>query len=179
MLPELKQLIISLKQKRKQLDLSQNELAKKSGVSQSLIAKLESNKVVPSYDAIQKIENTLEMILYEKEKKVADIMHSPILSVDAGDTAEKAAGIMKKHDYSQIPVKKNSEFVGSISERELISVNKNVKTLDIMGPLFDIVSWDTPISSIKSMFKDRNKKAILIRNKKGEIKGIVTTQDLI
>ncbi|MCC7552500.1 helix-turn-helix domain-containing protein [Candidatus Micrarchaeota archaeon] len=179
MLPELKQLIISLKQKRKQLDLSQNELAKKSGVSQSLIAKLESNKVVPSYNAIQKIENTLEMILYEKEKKVADIMHSPILSVDAGDTAEKAAGIMKKHDYSQIPVKKNSEFVGSISERELISVNKNVKTLDIMGPLFDIVSWDTPISSIKAMFKDRNKKAILIRNKKGEIKGIVTTQDLI
>ncbi len=179
MLPELKQLIISLKQKRKQLDLSQKQLAKRAGVSQSLIAKLESNKVTPSYDAIQKIENTLERILYEKEKKVDSIMHSPIIFVDFNNTVEKTADIIKKYDYSQLPVKKDKELIGSISERELIGIKGNIKINSIMGPLFDIISWDTPISSIKAMFKYRNKKAILIRDKKGEIKGIVTSQDLI
>ncbi|MCC7570496.1 helix-turn-helix domain-containing protein [Candidatus Micrarchaeota archaeon] len=179
MLPELKQLVNSLKQKRKQLDLSQKELAKRSGVSQSLIAKLESNKVIPSYDAVQKIENTLEMILYEKEKKVVDIMHSPISFIEKNDSVEKTSKIMKKHDYSQLPVKKDNEFVGSISERDLIGQDAGAKIGNIMGPLFDIVSWDTPISSVKAMFKDRNKKAILIRDKKGKINGIVTLQDLI
>jgi len=179
MLPELKQLVNSLKQKRKRLNLSQKGLAMKSGVSQSLIAKLESNKVVPSYDAVQRIENTLEIMLFKKEKKAVDIMHSPLVSVSVNNVVKKAANIMKRYDYSSLPVKNGKEFVGSISERELIGVNSDVKIKDIMGPLFDIISWDTPLSSVRVMFKDKNKKAILVRGKNNRIKGIITPQDLI
>lgn len=179
MLMELNQLIKSLKQKRRQLNISQKELAKKAGVSQSLIAKLESNKVIPSYDAIQRIENTLEILLYKKEQKAEDIMHSPIIFININDSVEKTIKIMKKHDYSQLPVKKDNEFIGSISERELIGSNKEDKIHSIIEPLFDIISWNTPISSIKAMFKDRNKKAILVRDQNGKINGIITPQDLM
>ena len=40
---------------RKKLEITQNELAKKSGVSQSLIAKIESSNIDPAYSSIKKI----------------------------------------------------------------------------------------------------------------------------
>ena len=44
---------------RKQLGLTQPELAQLSGVSQSLIAKLEAGKIEPSYTKVKSIIDTL------------------------------------------------------------------------------------------------------------------------
>ena len=51
MLPELSE----IKAKRKHLGLSQSGLSVKTGVSQSLIAKLEAGKISPSYLSAKKI----------------------------------------------------------------------------------------------------------------------------
>jgi len=60
MLPSLEE----ISRKRRILGLTQNELAKLAGVSQSLIAKMESRKTNPSYTkvkAILDVLNKLEM----------------------------------------------------------------------------------------------------------------------
>ena len=44
-----------ISKKRKILGLTQSELAKLAGVSQSLIAKLESGKIEPSYTKVKTI----------------------------------------------------------------------------------------------------------------------------
>ena len=40
---------------RKRLGMTQNQLSEISGVSQSLIAKIEANKVAPTYRIVKKI----------------------------------------------------------------------------------------------------------------------------
>ena len=45
---------------RKQLGLTQTELAKLSGVSQSLITKMEAKKVEPSYSKVKVLIETLQ-----------------------------------------------------------------------------------------------------------------------
>ncbi len=179
MLIELKQIIKTLKQKRKILDISQKELAKKAGVSQSLIAKIESNRINPSYDAMQKIENTIDIMLNNKEQKVIDVMKSPIKYVNVEDNLEKAKKMMKNNDFSQLPVKQDNEFVGSLFMNDLIDHDPSTKIKRIMEQPFNIVNWNTPITSIKPMIKNKHNTAILVRNEKGKITGIVTIDDLL
>ena len=61
MLPEIDE----IQRKRKSLGLTQKELAALVNVSQSLIAKIETKKVNPSYRIVKKIFDTFE----ELEKK--------------------------------------------------------------------------------------------------------------
>ncbi|MCK4496763.1 MAG: helix-turn-helix domain-containing protein, partial [Candidatus Aenigmarchaeota archaeon] len=49
MLPEIK----SIKNRRKLLGLTQKDLAKQAGVSQSFIAKMESGRINPSYNHVK------------------------------------------------------------------------------------------------------------------------------
>ena len=49
---------------RKKLGLTQGELAKAAGVSQSLIAKIESTKIDPTYSKVKLIFHALESLLH-------------------------------------------------------------------------------------------------------------------
>ena len=69
-MPLLKTII----RRRKVLDLTQAKLAKLAGVSQSLIAKVESGKIDPSYSKVMKILETLDRIEKEEQVKAKDIM---------------------------------------------------------------------------------------------------------
>ena len=179
MIPEYKDLVKRIKQKRKELGISQKELARMAGVSQSLIAKIESNRIMASYLAMQKIENVLESLANKKEKKAGELGTEKIAYVNADDKVKKAIKIIKENDYSQLPVKQGKESVGSVTEADLMGQNKDKKIKDVMGPIFDIVSWNTPKSAVAAILKDKQKKAVLVRGKKGKIIRIITPQDLL
>lgn len=179
MLPELD----DIKRKRKNLELRQSELAKKAGVSQSLIAKLERRKIIPSYDKTKKIFDVLEKLELEKEKKAGDICNPDITGVDVQDKVKKAIEIMKKNDFSQLPVFKNNFPVGSISEKtileELSQGRYNVSDYlveGIMEDSFPIIPEDLPLSSIISLLKSNF--AVLV-TKKEKVLGIITKADLL
>ena len=60
--------------------LTQAELAKKAGVSQSLIARIESGKVNPRVSTLMRIYQALEEFM-EDELTACEVMSSPVVYV--------------------------------------------------------------------------------------------------
>lgn len=175
----------SIKIRRQKLGIKQKELADMTKTSQSLIAKIESEKLNPSYGIIKRIFMTLDSLEYKTEKKLAEVMIKHLISLQKNEKIKKAIEIMKKNSISQLPVFNGKEVVGSISES--IIYNKVLegysrKTLDnmqigeIMGEGFPIVRADFPISTVIPLLK--SSEAILL-TEKGKIVGIITKSNLI
>lgn len=179
--------ISSIQKKRKKFNLTQKDLANGVGISQSMIAKLESNKLEPSYSIATKIFTYLDEFENTKTRICSEIMSKKICSVNSNDLIEKGIKFMKEKGISQIPVKEGDFFVGVLSEAILYSkleegmkreelFSKKIK--DIMGSALPIVGYDTPVYSIIPLLKFNN--AILIREKKDKkIVGIITKSDLL
>ena len=68
-----------LKKIRKLNNLTQKQLAELSGVSQSLIAKIESNKIDPTFTNAQKIYTALQALSEKDEKKAVDLMNKNLI----------------------------------------------------------------------------------------------------
>ncbi len=168
---------------RKRLGLTQKQLAALAGVSQSLIAKIESGKVDPAYSNVVKITEALENRRNIKRKRVNDIMTKELIYLDPDDRIDRAIGIMRKKDISQLPVFRKGVSVGSIYDGMFIDWvaehGRNIKKMrvrDVMDESFPIVPHDSLIDVAVSLLKFY--RAILVK-KNGRITGIVTKADLI
>jgi len=181
MLPELD----TIAHRRRALGLTQTQLAKRAGVSQSYIAKLEAKKIEPSYSKVKAILEVLEGIERGKEIKVEEIMSTGIVSVQSGDLIQDAVDIMWETGFSQLPVMEVDRPVGSITERTIIDKMRNGR-LDgpvgeqpvslIMDDPFPQVGEDAPVSAVAGLLKVYP--AVLVQNKE-TIAGIVTKADLL
>ncbi|MGQ9468376.1 MAG: CBS domain-containing protein [Nitrososphaerales archaeon] len=170
---------------RKMLGLTQNELAKLSGVSQSLIAKIEAGKIDPSFSKTMAIFETLQKLQLRNSKKVKDVMTKEVVSVDADAKVDEVVKLMSKHAISQMPVLSGYEVIGSITEKALIkklSEEESPKMLfmrrvkEVMEPPFPTVNEDTPIDLLIPMLNFYP--AILVMKGKN-IAGIVTRADIL
>ena len=97
-----------INQMRRNLGLTQKQLAEKAGVSQSLIAKIEAGKIEPTYSKVQKIFTALNNLVRHEGAKADEIMNRHVLSLNPESTAEMAVAAMKKHAISQIPIVKTT-----------------------------------------------------------------------
>ena len=174
-----------LKKIRVQLGITQSELAKAAGVSQSLIAKLESGLVDPSFSTMKSISEALRSHIRMEGKKAGDVMSSPVVSVQSGVSISESINLMKKSNISQIPVYSGSKLVGSITENQIVAIlsgledpravlSKPIST--VMQPAFPIVSKDTPIEALFSLFKFVP--AVLVATG-DKVEGIVTKIDML
>ncbi len=170
---------------RRQLGLTQTELAKLAGVSQSLIAKIESGRVDPAYSKARQIFDALESEISQSDgaKNAKDIMCTHVLSLSPDDKLGKAMKFMKEKGFSQIPVLEGNVNVGSISDDLLIDiVSKHgkdasaIKVKDIMREGFPILPADANLDSVTGLL--RFYKAVLIK-KGAKFSGIITKADLI
>lgn len=176
--------IQSIRRKRKKLDITQKQLAKRAGVSQSLIAKIESGKAEASYEKVKGIFEVLDRQKSKEEKRCHNIMCKKLISVKEDDTVRKAISLMKKHSISQLPVFKGKIVIGSISETALLSglEKKSKKELfkqkvgKIAEAVLPIVNKELPVSSVIPLLK--SSPAVLV-SEKGQIKGIITKADLL
>ena len=172
--------IENLKKIRKQLDLTQNELAKKSGLSQSLIAKIESKRLDPTYSRVKKIEEAFELLTKKYEKEAKDIMVKKIVSAKENEKIPDIIKILNKYNISQVPVLKNDYVVGIISESTILNKNsediKNLKAEDIMDESPPIISKDTKIEVIKNLLKYY---PIILVKEKDKLIGLISKADLI
>lgn len=170
---------------RRRLNLTQQELAKLSGVSQSLIAKIESGKVDPSYSKLKALSDTLMKLQKRELKKAKDVMSKEIIGVEAEQTVADAAGLMRKYAISKLPVYKGGKVVGSISEKGIVALLSesrdpkkvfSAKVENAMEEPFPTVSEETPVELLYSLLSFFP--AVLVQ-RRSDVVGIVTKADLI
>ena len=173
-----------IKKIRKSFGLTQIELAKKADVSQSLIAKIESKRIDPTFTKVKKIFDVLQELSNRNELKAWDIMTKRVIYVNFDDKISIAINKMRKHEISQLPVFSKSNVVGLVSETTIldsISGNKaeKIKTLtikDIMQDCPPIVSKKTSTSIISDLLK---KYPIVLVAEDGKPTGVITKSDML
>jgi len=181
MLPNLDE----IGRRRRLLALSQKELAKLSGVSQPMIAKIESGRISPSYQKTKAIFDTLENLERRNQLKAKDISHGKVEGVQAHDPVAKGVRMMRETGFSQLPVFNGSQVVGSLTEKVIVQRLMTTSSPDelskqliekIMDEAFPTVSEETPLSMVSALLQ--YEPAVLVA-RRGRVLGIITKADLL
>ncbi len=180
LLPELSE----ISRLRRKFGITQTELGKRAGVSQSLVARLEKGRADPRYSKVASVFRALDE-LRGKEILARELMTSRVVGVQLTDSMEKIVNILKKFNVSQMPVFDKKKVLGSISERVILDeIAKGANMLDLshknverfMEHPFPIVSMNTPLTTISSLLEHNT--AVLVM-KRDKIEGIITNADLL
>ncbi|MDG6939685.1 MAG: CBS domain-containing protein [Nitrososphaerota archaeon] len=170
---------------RKLLGLTQVQLAKMAGISQSLLAKIEAGQVDPSYSRAQKIFNALNQYGKREKKKVADIMVKEVKTVPADATVAEAVRLMNEKAISQLPVVREGKVVGGVTDKMLVEKMASGSSVEdilektvgeVMQESFPSVSKDTPLELVASIL---NYYSALVVYEEGRLAGIITRTDLL
>jgi predicted transcriptional regulator len=173
-----------IKKRRNELGLTQSGLAKRAGVSQPLIARIESGDVDPRLSTVRKILEAFEEAKKEKQILIKDLMHSPVVHVSPDDSVEGVVNVMHAHGFSQVPVLERGVPVGSISEDMIVRLMgeskkkpvSQLKVSDIMGESFPTASPGVSISIVSHILEENP--AVLVVEK-GTVIGVVTKHDVM
>lgn len=178
MLPDLSE----IKKVRRIHGLTQSGLAKLAGVSQSLIAKVESGRIDPTYSNVRRIFSVTEGLARGKEGLASDVMARRIISCSSGDSVSSAVGRMRAHGISQLPVIDHGALVGLVSESdllELLAEGKDISRTRISGVMQDsppIVSGKTPVRALIDLL--RYSPIVLVADG-ARFEGVVTKSDIL
>ena len=172
-----------IKKKRKELNLTQAELAKLAGVSQPLVARIEAGNVDPRRSTLEKVVRALNEI-QGKKAMAKDIMHSPVVSVLRDDSLNRAMRLMEDNGISQLPVLDNDSPVGSISvdtvSRHILNQENeditHMKAGDVMEETFPSIPLTMEVKFVSHLLEARN--AVLVYEY-GKVVGILTKHDLM
>jgi predicted transcriptional regulator len=168
-----------IKHIRKKLGLTQFELAKRAGVSQSLIAKTEAGRLDPTYTNAKKIFTALDELESKKELKAGDIMNRKIISVSANDDIKSAIQKMKKFQISQMPVLHDHKPIGLVSESIILEhiADKKARLIkDIMEESPPIIPKESSSKVVSNLL--RHYPMVLVSSG-GELVGLITKADLL
>jgi predicted transcriptional regulator len=173
-----------IKKRRNELGLTQSDLAKRAGVSQPLIARIESGDVDPRLSTVRKILVAFDEAEKERQIIIRDLMHSPVINVSPEDSVEEVVSLMHAYGFSQIPVLDQGIPVGSISEDIIVKLMgeskkrsiSQMKVLDMMEDSFPAVSPGVSISVVSHILEGNP--AVLVVEK-GKVVGVVTKHDVM
>ena len=168
-----------IKQIRKALSLTQTELAKKANVSQSLIAKIASGKIAPSFTKTKSIFDTLGDLEKREAIKAEEVMNKRVISVSPQESIKNSITTMKKFNISQVPVIEEHGVVGLISESILLDAlmnNKGKIVEDIMEEAPPTVSKAASIQVVSSLLKHY---PMVLVSDSGKLVGLITKSDLL
>jgi predicted transcriptional regulator len=107
-----------LRERRTELDLTQSELADRAGVSQPLIARVESGDVDPRLSTLRKIVEVLAAVEGDVVR-ARDVMSEAVAAVAPDDTVADAVDLMGERGFSQLPVLEDGEHRGIITTADV------------------------------------------------------------
>ncbi len=165
-----------IKRLRQKVGMSQTALAKKAGVSQAHIAKIECGKVDPRFSTVEKI---LRCLKEEEKDHCAKYMTATIYGVQATDSVGSAAHLMREKGVSQLVVFKGEVIVGLITEEDLLRFQG-----DTPGTAAEQVMSDPPPTVSKNASSDTVRELLLefpavVVMDREKAAGILTKSDLI
>lgn len=110
--------------------------------------------------------------------------HKGLITVDPEQTVTEAFELMQKYNVENLPVLKNGELLGAISESGLFArmMNngldiKNKKINEVLEKSYPVVSFDTPLERLSNLITRENG-AVLAKDDSGNYH-IVTKYDVI
>jgi cystathionine beta-synthase len=107
----------------------------------------------------------------------------PLITIEAGYTVAQAVDLMRKYDIEHIPVIKNGEIIGSISESGLFQKvfnNPEIKHETVQSAMehpFPLVAFEAPMEKLGTLINKENG-AVLAKDESGNFH-IVTKYDVI
>jgi len=124
----------------------------------------------------------------ERDLKVKDLIsmkdHDTFISVDVGDSVRNAVNIMKESDISQMPVTKENEIVGALTDKKLLNFllenpgqNSEKEVAMIMGEPFPVVSEEVALKDL-NRYITKEVPAVLSVDKSGDYH-VITQYDII
>jgi predicted transcriptional regulator len=167
---------------RRQMGLTQKKLASLAGVSQSLIAKIESGRIDPAYSKVMSIMEALESEGKKGKKACGDVMTRNIVSVTPSDALMKAVSLMRQKDISQLPVIEAGKCVGSLSDGmvvDLVAGHRDLSHLhvrEVMKDSYPVLPANSPADVAADLL--HHYRAVLVE-KGGNLAGIITRADLL
>ena len=114
---------------------------------------------------------------------VSSRSHNRLISIEPTNTVAETVALMKKYDIEHLPIMKDGDQIGSISENGLFDQlfsNPEVKlatVAEVMESPLPIVAFDTPIERLSSLITKENG-AVLSKDEAGNYH-IVTKYDVI
>lgn len=172
---------------RKAVGLTQKELARRAGLSQSLISRIERGNIDPRLSTVRKIMKVIEGLSVSSKITAGEIMHKPVITVETNQPVRVAVELMEKYDISQLPVvDEEGRPVGAIQESTLINFlvrEKNFRRFsekqirNIMEKPFPQVTPSTSIQELLYIFSQGIPAVLVVED--GRIAGIITKIDLI
>ncbi|MFP4403573.1 MAG: CBS domain-containing protein [Candidatus Woesearchaeota archaeon] len=173
--------IKDIKRIRKNINITQKQLAESSQVSQSLIAKIESGRIDPAYSKVRKINQALISLTSKNEKKAIDLMNKKIITSNIDDSIKYTIKKMKQYNISQIPVFQDRQLIGIIAEHDILDAitnnfDINEKIEKIINESPPIISKNTGIRIIQELLKQHT---LIMVFEKGRYIGLITKVDLL
>jgi predicted transcriptional regulator len=172
-----------LRSRREALGLKQTELARRAGISQSMVARIEAGSVDPRVSTLNKI---IKVLNSAEPKKItaAQIMHAPVLSVAPQASIMAAVEIFEKNNISQLPVIERGIPAGCISEAVIVKAIEQQRlhkthmfmVKDFMEPGFPTVPPDMDVETVVNILQQNH--AVLVVDGR-IVKGVITKHDLI
>ncbi|MFB6120144.1 MAG: CBS domain-containing protein [Halobacteriaceae archaeon] len=172
-----------LRERRNELDLTQSELANRADVSQPLIARIEGGDVDPRLSTLRRIVEALD----EAEGDVvraADVMNTTVVSVRPDDSVRGARDLMLEEGYSQLPVIRDGQPQGIISNSDIRQAREettgetevgDLPVADVMHGSYNTVEPDAPLEQIDN-YLDHSRAVIVVED--GHVVGIITEADV-
>ena len=171
---------------RKHLGISQAELAKRSGVSQSLIAKIESGRLDPAFSKAQAVSRALEEVdLLSRQRTAAELMNPDIIALAPDDPIEVAIITMTRSRINQIPIMNGEIIEGTLTQTSLMDfvVKTRLDPQALKAPVHSLM--DDPLPQVRPTTEEedilvllKTFPAVLVRDKV-KTWGIVTKLDII
>jgi predicted transcriptional regulator len=175
----------TIREMRAAAGLTQKALAERTGLSQSLISRIERGTVDPRTSTLRKILEALSSLVVHATF-ARDIMRSPVISVTESQPLRVVVELMKKYDISQLPVMRGGTVVGSIQESTIIQKVAQVRDVStffkepvyrFMEEPFPSISPETPIEELIVLLSKGYPALLVMEGKR--LLGIITKIDLI
>jgi acetoin utilization protein AcuB len=130
-----------------------------------------------------------------KRTRVRDWMTPNPITIDADATVIEAVHLLKEKGIRRLPVLKNGELVGLVTERMLLSFSPGKSTSmdswqvhyllsktpvsEAMNPKPNTVTPDTELSDCAQILHDRKLNGITVVDEGGRLVGILTTTNAL
>ena len=125
---------------------------------------------------------------------VKNWMSKEVITIDADDSMSNAMDLLKKHDIRMLPVMKNGNLVGVVTDRdlkrasasdattleihELLYILSKIKVKDVMTKEHITVSGDFTVEETAMLLLENKISGVPVVDEGGQVVGIITQNDL-